>query len=105
MFGKKDKAGITAWADALKPNTSITELNLAKNKINANDTKILAPAISDNGALTSLNLASNGIGGHKDGPFSSFIVTPEGTAALSPIVHTSCTVSHIAGDIRSCCYR
>jgi hypothetical protein len=62
MFGKKDKAGITAWADALKANTSITELNLAKNGINANDTKILAPAISDNGAMTSLNISSNRIG-------------------------------------------
>jgi hypothetical protein len=62
MFGKKDKAGITAWADALKANTSITELNLARNKINANDTKVLAPAISDNGAMTSLNLASNSLG-------------------------------------------
>jgi hypothetical protein len=54
MFGKGDTAGITAWADALKANTSITELNLAKNGITANDTKILAPAISDNGALTNL---------------------------------------------------
>jgi Ran GTPase-activating protein (RanGAP) involved in mRNA processing and transport len=59
MFGKKDKAGITAWADALKANTSITQLNLAKNGINANDTKILAPAISDNGALTSLDISDN----------------------------------------------
>ena len=63
MFGKKDKAGITAWADALKANTSITELNLARNGINANDTKILAPAISDNGALSSLNLSSNKLTG------------------------------------------
>jgi hypothetical protein len=61
MFGKKDQAGITAWADALKANTSITELNLAKNGINANDARILAPAISDNGAMTSLNLASNNL--------------------------------------------
>jgi hypothetical protein len=62
MFGNKDKAGITAWADVLKANTSITELNLAKNRINANDIKILAPAISNNGALSSLNLSSNGLG-------------------------------------------
>jgi Ran GTPase-activating protein (RanGAP) involved in mRNA processing and transport len=59
LFGMKDKAGIIAWADALKANTSITELNLAKSGINANDAKILALAISDNGALTSLNLSSN----------------------------------------------
>ena len=61
MFGKKDKAGITAWADALKANTSITELNLTKNKISANDTKILAPAISDNGALLVLSLKGNNL--------------------------------------------
>jgi hypothetical protein len=54
MFGLKNKTGITAWAAALKACTSITELNLAKNGINANDTKILAPAISDMGALSTL---------------------------------------------------
>jgi hypothetical protein len=62
MFGKRDKSGITAWADSLKASTSITELNLAGNKINAADTKILAPAIADMGAMTSLDLASNGLG-------------------------------------------
>jgi hypothetical protein len=62
MFGKKDKAGITAWADALKASTSITELNLAKNGINANDTKILAPALSDNAAISSVNVLFNDIG-------------------------------------------
>jgi hypothetical protein len=62
MFGIKDKAGITAWADALKANTSITELNLAKNGINANDAKILAPAISDNAALSVLSLKGNKLG-------------------------------------------
>jgi hypothetical protein len=62
MFGKGDKAGITAWADALKANTSITELNLAKNGITANDTKILAPAISDNGALLHLDVSDNNLG-------------------------------------------
>jgi Ran GTPase-activating protein (RanGAP) involved in mRNA processing and transport len=62
MFGKKDKAGITALADALKANTSITELNLARNKISAIDTKILAPAISDSEAISSVNLLKNDIG-------------------------------------------
>jgi hypothetical protein len=59
MFGKRDKAGITAWAGALKANTSITALNLAKNGISASDTKILAPAIRDNGALTQLDISNN----------------------------------------------
>jgi hypothetical protein len=51
MFGCGDKTGVTAWAAALKASTSITEL---KNDIDADDVKILAPAISDNGAMTSL---------------------------------------------------
>jgi hypothetical protein len=65
MFGKRDKTGITAWADVLKASTSITELNLAKNCINAADATILAPAISDNGALSSLNLAKNHLGSRR----------------------------------------
>jgi hypothetical protein len=62
MFGMKDKTGIIAWVAALKACTSITTLNLAKNGIDGNDTKILAPAISDMGALTSLNVANNNLG-------------------------------------------
>ena len=58
MFQYEDKTGITAWAEALKANTSITELNLAKNDIDASDAKILAPAISDNEALTSLDISN-----------------------------------------------
>jgi Ran GTPase-activating protein (RanGAP) involved in mRNA processing and transport len=59
MFGKDSKTGITAWADVLKATTSITELNLARNGINANDTKILASAISDNRALLQLDMSDN----------------------------------------------
>jgi hypothetical protein len=70
MFGERYKTGITAWADVLKASTSITELDLAKNYIDAADATILAPAISDNGALSSLNLADNNIG--------STLVLPEG---------------------------
>ena len=62
MFGKKAKAGITAWADALNSSSSLTQLNLAENTLNANDVKIIATAISSNKALTSLNLGSNGLG-------------------------------------------
>ena len=56
MFGESDKTGITAWADVLKASTSITELNLAKNCIDAADATILAPAISDNGALSTITV-------------------------------------------------
>jgi Ran GTPase-activating protein (RanGAP) involved in mRNA processing and transport len=63
MFGKADKTGITAWADVLKVNSSLTQLNLAKNKLTAKDTMIIAPAISANGALEKLNLSDNSISG------------------------------------------
>jgi hypothetical protein len=92
MFGMEDKAGILAWADALKANTSITELNLAKNGIDADDAKILALAISDNGAMTSLNLASNDIGGWFDE--GDFVATPEGIAALYCTYPTTCCFSY-----------
>jgi Ran GTPase-activating protein (RanGAP) involved in mRNA processing and transport len=62
MFGGNDKTGITAWADVLKASSSITELNLAKNSIDAADATILAPAISDNGAISSVNVLFNDIG-------------------------------------------
>jgi hypothetical protein len=55
MFGLADETGITAWATALKACTSITVLNLAKNNINMNDTKILASAIRDMRALSTLS--------------------------------------------------
>jgi hypothetical protein len=60
MFGETDKTGITAWADVLKESTSITELNLAKNYINAADATILAPAISDNGAISQFTFSGEG---------------------------------------------
>jgi hypothetical protein len=53
---------VTAWADALAVNTSITELNLARNHINANDVTILAPAISNMKVVSSLDLSNNDIG-------------------------------------------
>jgi Ran GTPase-activating protein (RanGAP) involved in mRNA processing and transport len=61
MFGFEDMSGITAWAASLKANTSITELNLAKNDITADDAKILAPAISGNRAMTKFDISSNNL--------------------------------------------
>jgi Ran GTPase-activating protein (RanGAP) involved in mRNA processing and transport len=54
-----DKTGITDWAAALKASISITELNLARNGMGANDTNILAPAISDMRALTKFDISGN----------------------------------------------
>ena len=62
MFGYKDKSGIQAWADALKTNSSLLELNLAKNDMRANDAKIFADGVSANGAMTSLNVSFNFLG-------------------------------------------
>ena len=46
-------------ASMLKTNSSIKELNLSKNLINAESARIFSQDISDNGALASLNLANN----------------------------------------------
>jgi Ran GTPase-activating protein (RanGAP) involved in mRNA processing and transport len=86
MFGYEDMSGITAWAALLKANTSITELNLAKNDINADDAKILAPAISDNGAMTRLNLSNNDIGGEDDEP---------GVHALADMLRSNTTLKEL----------
>ena len=59
MFGEDDKSGVTAWAEAIKINTSITELNIAKNYIDAGDAKILSPAIGANGALVKFTISDN----------------------------------------------
>ena len=62
MFGYKDKSGIQAWADALKTNSSLLELNLAKNDMGADDAKIFADGVSANGAMKNLNVSKNSLG-------------------------------------------
>ena len=59
MFGEDDKSGVTAWAEAIKINTSITELNIAKNYIDAGDAKILSPAIGANRAMKKLTISGD----------------------------------------------
>jgi hypothetical protein len=83
MFGYEDMSGITAWAALLKANTSITELNLAKNDINADDAKILAPAIRDNGALSVLSLKDNRL------------ATKEGGKALAQALASNSTLKEL----------
>ena len=53
---------MTALAGVLKVNTTLKELNIAGNHLDAEDIKILAPAIQDNGALASLDVSRNDIG-------------------------------------------
>jgi hypothetical protein len=80
-----------------------TDLDMSGKQIGAEGAVMLAPEIAGNGALTSLNLASNDIGGYV-GKYSC-IATPEGIAALSPIIHAPhapLLLSVIAVDIRSC---
>ena len=59
MFGYEDKSGIQAWADALKTNSSLLELNLAKNDMDADDAKIFADGVSANGALVKFDISQN----------------------------------------------
>jgi Ran GTPase-activating protein (RanGAP) involved in mRNA processing and transport len=49
-------------ASMLKTNTSITELNVSSNWLNAEAAEILADGISDNGALTSLDVSDTNLG-------------------------------------------
>ena len=62
MFGYDDKSGIQALANAIKTNLSLLELNLAKNDMDTDDTKIFADGMRTNGTLTSLNISGNNIG-------------------------------------------
>ena len=48
-------------AAALKTNTTITDLNLSNNNLNAEAAKILSEDIQDNGALASLDVSNNRI--------------------------------------------
>ena len=62
MFGEPDKRVITDFAKTIKDNTSITELNMSRNRINPEDMRILASALSDNRTLVYINLLNNDIG-------------------------------------------
>jgi Ran GTPase-activating protein (RanGAP) involved in mRNA processing and transport len=61
MFGYQDKSGITAWADALKVSSSLTELNLAKNSMHGDDVKIFIGGLHDNRALLCLDISSSAL--------------------------------------------
>jgi hypothetical protein len=56
-------AFIRPITNALKTNTTITELDLSKNKLNFDAAKILSEDIQDMGSLSKLDLSGNGIGG------------------------------------------
>ena len=50
-------------ANALKANTSITEINLSNNKLNAEAAEVLSDGIMDaKGALVTLDISRNAIG-------------------------------------------
>jgi Ran GTPase-activating protein (RanGAP) involved in mRNA processing and transport len=57
--GHTGEAGMHALANMVRSNSTLQELNISKNQLDAECAEILAPAIGDNGALTSLNLSSN----------------------------------------------
>jgi hypothetical protein len=81
MFGHRDKSVIQAWADVLKSNSSLIELNLAKNDMRADDAKIFADGIRDNGTLSVFNISDNNIGGYftnKGTRGEKFQATPAG---------------------------
>ena len=65
LFGFRDMSGdVKVFAEAIKSNSTITDLNLAQNNINGGDAKVLSVAISANRApLTNLDISNNNLGG------------------------------------------
>jgi Ran GTPase-activating protein (RanGAP) involved in mRNA processing and transport len=57
-----DDEGAVALADALKANTSVTNMNLGGNKIGDEGASALADAIEANTSLTNIDLCENKIG-------------------------------------------
>ena len=51
-----------AFAAAIGQATNLTELDISSNHLNAEDAKIIAPAIHDNGALSQLDISGNNFG-------------------------------------------
>jgi Ran GTPase-activating protein (RanGAP) involved in mRNA processing and transport len=54
--------GSRALSNALKGNTTLTELNVSSNHFKADDARILADGVSDHEAILSVNLLHNSIG-------------------------------------------
>ena len=63
-FGAFTAEGITAMADALRVNGTLTALNLSSNRLNDEDVSAVCKAIQSNKEtkLASLNFKDNGIG-------------------------------------------
>ena len=60
--GRGSQEFIRPIANVLKTNTSITEINLSQNELNAEAAKVLSDGIKDaNGALASLDVSNNRI--------------------------------------------
>jgi Ran GTPase-activating protein (RanGAP) involved in mRNA processing and transport len=62
LNGSDSPGFIRPIASALKTNTSITELSLSKNELNAEAAGILSEGIRDSGSLASLDISDNNIG-------------------------------------------
>jgi hypothetical protein len=61
-YGHQSPDFISPIASALKTNTSITELSLSGNKLDAEAAEILSEAIQDSRSLASLDISDNNMG-------------------------------------------
>ena len=59
---EEGEPGVKALAAALQVNTSITEINLASNGLDAECAEILAPAIQGSRVMSILDVSNNKIG-------------------------------------------
>eukprot|EP00966_Prymnesium_polylepis_P220234 5094972-Prymnesium_polylepis.1 len=80
--------GCTAVALAMQQTKSckIKELNLAENKIGAQEAILLAAMMAVRGSLTQINLSGNFIRGYYDVQQAKFISTPEGPKAIADAI-------------------
>jgi hypothetical protein len=70
-------------AQALNGNTTLRELSVAGNELDADDAKVLAPAIQAMGSLASLNLANNNLARGKSDGYGGYETDMTGVTALA----------------------
>jgi hypothetical protein len=83
--------GISRFADAIKNNKALTQLNIEKNSLGAEGAKRVASALESNAVLTQLNAAHNNLGE---------MVLPEGWTVVGSLYHFGEKYKHAGGTER-----
>ena len=83
--------GIQDFANAIKNNKALTQLNIEENALGAEGTKRVASALESNAVLTQLNAAHNNLGE---------MVLPEGWTVVGSLYHSGEKYKHAGGTER-----